>query len=575
MRYTRRSAIINGLRQAHLAFAANTLREPTSFSGVLAQPLLLREALATLYRVVVSDFKYRPRDRLEFRAWLEEQDRKFLESLGLRSKKAQLRMQELDGRLVELNRLRDDRRRGFYRARREYFDFVYENEYEREYLFDPVITVHPDEVSFEAFSRDESTYARLAAKHELFEKVDGFTCGTTNIDFSARLHGEMERIRSYRQTRFDIDPGGLTVTTEAIGSHQEKKINLPDSWVMGFLQVHSTMSMGLTRFHMAPVDLYNICRFLRRHQARKSPRSLRYELALGKRVRAVLEPWEHVIELTPAAPVEGSKPLSLELTPGAIFAGQKPLSIRTWGRDRLQTLARLIPLCRRIDVYLAGYGLPSIYVLDLGPLTFTLALSGWTDNDWTGGAAKFDLLTRRLMVSAVELTRTYEALRKARLATDGVLANETGLGVEKSRSALSYLCQVGRAMYDLAGGVYRHRDLFTEPFTVKEAAAAVSPVRLAKTPEETEAVGIFQRGNVRWTSRRPVATGYKLTGSAKGRDNLRVRPLLDVDHDGHIIEASCTCETYKKYKLTRGPCEHILALRLAHMKRLEEEDKGG
>src|SRR5262249_23487070 len=157
---------------AHVAFAANTLREPTSFSGVLAQPLLLREALATLYRVVVSDFKYRPRDRLEFRAWLEEQDRKFLESLGLRSKKAQLRMQELDGRLVELNLLRDDRRRGFYRARREYFDFVYENEYEREYLFDPVITVHPDEVSFEAFSRDESTYARLAAKHELFEKVD-------------------------------------------------------------------------------------------------------------------------------------------------------------------------------------------------------------------------------------------------------------------------------------------------------------------------------------------------------------------------------------------------------------------
>src|SRR5205085_7126749 len=142
-----------------------------------------------------------PRDRLEFRAWLEEQDRKFLESLGMKSKKAQARIGELNTRLAELNRSRDERRRALYNARRNYFDFVYENEYEREYLFDPVITVHPDEVSFEAFSRDESTYGRLAAKYELFDKVDEFQCGTTNIDFSARLHGELERMRSYRQTR--------------------------------------------------------------------------------------------------------------------------------------------------------------------------------------------------------------------------------------------------------------------------------------------------------------------------------------------------------------------------------------
>jgi len=65
------------------------------------------------------------------------------------------------------------------------------------------------------------------------------------------------------------------------------------------------------------------------------------------------------------------------------FDGPKPLSVRTWGRDRLRTLARLLPLCRSVDVYLAGYGLPSVYVLDLGLVVFTLALSGWTDNDWT------------------------------------------------------------------------------------------------------------------------------------------------------------------------------------------------
>jgi hypothetical protein len=575
MEYAGRSAIVNGLRDARVVFATNQKREPTFFRGDLAQPVLFREALATLYRVVVSDYKFRPRDRLEFRAWLEEQDRKFLDSLGMKSKQARERLLKMEARLAELNAARTDRLRPFYKARAEFFSYVVKNRIESEYIYDPVITVHPDEVSFEAFSRDESTYARLAAKYDLFHNVKEFQCGTTNIDFSSKLHGEMERMRTYRQTRFDVAPSGFTVATDGAEGHKEKKIDLPDSWVMGFLQVHSTMSLGLTRFHMAPVDLFNLCRFLRRHKARTSPRALRYEFEPGKPVRVVLEPWEHAIELTAACPADGGSPLNLDMTPGAVYAGNKPLTVRTWGRDRLQTLARLLPVCKRIDVFLAGHGLPSVYVLDLGPLTFTLALSGWTDNDWTGGKAKFDLLTRRLLVSAAELTQTYDALKKMHLGTDGAVANATGLGVEKSRSALSYLCQVGRAMFDLAGNVYRHRDLFTEPFTVKEAVKAVSAPAQTKSAEEKAALAIFESGNVFLTARRPVATGYKLSGSAKGGDGARVRPLLHVDHEGHIVEASCTCGHYKKYKMTRGPCEHILALRLAHMDRLENEDKEG
>jgi len=323
------------------------------------------------------------------------------------------------------------------------------HQYELFYLLDPVITVHPDEVAFEAFSRDESTYARLAAKHELFDQVDEFQCGTINIDFSARLHGELERMRSYRRTRFDIDPSGFAVSIGSGPTHVEKKIDLPESWVQGFLQVQSAMTLGLTRFRMAPVDLFNIVRYLKRHRAKTSPRALRYELEPGRPVRVVLEPWGYTLELSPVATYEGPK----------------PLTIRTWGRDRLATLARLIPSCRIIDVYLAGFGLPSVYVLDLGSLQFTLALSGWTDNDWTSGSAKFELLSRRLMVGPGELTRAYEAIRTLRRGTDAQIAHASGLGVEKTRSALSFLCQVGRAMFDLSETVYRHRDLFVEPFS--------------------------------------------------------------------------------------------------------------
>jgi hypothetical protein len=205
---------------------------------------------------------------------------------------------------------------------------------------------------------------------------------------------------------------------------------------------------------------------------------------------------------------------------------------------------------------------------------FTLALSGWTDNDWTGGGARFDLLSRRLTASVPELTKTYDALRAVRFASEATLAAWTGLGVEKVRSCLSYLCQVGRAMYDLGGRVFRHRDLFQGAFSAQEAAAAVKVAAAPVTPQEKQAQKIFEEDNVRIIARRPVSTGYKLSGSARGGfDPARVRPLLHVDREGRIVEASCTCAFFKKSQLTKGPCEHILALRLAHVSRLEEEDR--
>ena len=60
------------------------------------------------------------------------------------------------------------------------------------------------------------------------------------------------------------------------------------------------------------------------------------------------------------------------------------------------------------------------------------------------------------------------------------------------------------------------------------------------------------------------------------QDQLRVRPLFHISAAGHFIEADCSCAFIKKHKMTQGPCEHILALRLAHMQKLEAEStKGG
>lgn len=558
-KYAGHSSIVQGLHDARMALATNTLREAAYFRGTLGRPLLLREALGALRDVVVSDFKYHPRDHLAFKRWLEEQDRRFVAGLSMRSEASRKKMEQLEGRLAELDEQRESRLQPFYKARRAYFDYVYHHQIEVNYLLDPVITVHPDEISFEAFSKDESSYGRLGVRYDLFEKIHEFECGTTNVDFSLRLASELDRMRTYRRTELDISPGGFAVKVGSAEAHKEKKIELPQSWVDGFLQVQSTMAMGMTHVELAPIDLYNVCRFLRRRKAARSPRALRFELSPGAPVKVVFEPWEHAMVLSPAT----------------VYQGSKAQVVRTWGRDRLRILARLLPVARKIDLYLAGFGRPTIYVLDLGDLSFTLALSGWTDNDWTGGA-KFDLLARRLDAAPEELMQVYEILRKERKLTDVALAQAASLSVDKARGALCHLCQVGRAMVDPASGLYRHRDLFFEPFTLKEAQKAVSPATTKTTKEAKAAEAIEDAGDVRIIARRAFSGGFKLSGSAKGTDGVRVRPQLTVGHGGEIVDGSCTCGFFRSHALTKGPCPHLLALRLAHIAWVEQsQEKGG
>lgn len=552
-KYQGKSAVVQGTDAARMGFASNTARTGAFFKGVLGRPHLFREALGALFSVVTSDLKFHPRDRVAFRAWMDEQDRRFVERLRARGATARARMEELEARRSVLDRLREARYQPFYAARKRYFDHVWQNQWELGYLFDPVVTVHPDELFFEAFSKDESSYARVGVRYDLFSEVESFECGTTNIDFSARLAAELDKVRSYKRTEFTVAPQGVDLQVGDAPVHKEKKIDLPPSWVNGFLQVQSAMSMSMARVRVAPIDLYNISRFLRTHKAKRSPRALRWELTPGARPRVVFEPWEHAIELTGESRYEGVK----------------PLTARTWGRDRLHVLARLLPVAESVEVHVSGLGLPSIYVLRLGEVSFTLALSGWTDNDWTGGA-KFDLLTRRLDGTPEELMLVYETLREVRFATDVDLAQKTGLDVVRTRSVVSHLCQVGRAMVDLSTNTVRHRDLFPVPFTLKEAVKAMQPSAGASTTAAAAAKDMSAAGDVRIIMRQPIpGGGFRLSGSAKGKDGARVRPMLTLDAAGRIAEGTCTCSHAKSHGLTQGPCEHLLGLRLAHIERVK------
>ena len=65
------------------------------------------------------------------------------------------------------------------------------------------------------------------------------------------------------------------------------------------------------------------------------------------------------------------------------------------------------------------------------------------------------------------------------------------------------------------------------------------------------------------TAEQGGAATLRLKGKVKdgGRS---YEPELTIDADQRLASATCTCNFYTQNKLYKGPCEHILALRISH-----------
>ncbi len=520
--------------RTNLSFSPDLKREPTFFSGELEKSVAFREAISALHAVVTSDLRFKPKDKSVYKAWAAQQELVDYAQVAGQRASAQSRVKALSEELQSLWTQSRQRMSTFYRARDAYFKHLYERDREAWIVLDPVITVHPDEVFFECFSQDESSYGRLGASYEVFRNVGEFACGTTNIDYSHALYNEFQKIRSYKTTRFEVDPSGFQVQTEREDDFEEKKIDLPDSWVRGFLQVSSAMSLPARHVTLSPTDIANVCFILRRHKEHKGPRSMRWVLAPGKPVRIVFEPWNIVLDCL-----------------RSIYQGTQAEELRTWGRRRILILERLIPLAQTFTVHLLGQGLPSFYVADLGHMSFTLGLSGWTANDWST-AGNFDLLAPRGASDDFTKRRVFEALKKKWLATPEALAAELGLPTAAVLGALGAWTQAGRAMFDVVKNVYRARELSREPLPM-------SKLRFANEREE-HATRFLAAGAV--TTRTEAAgAGMRLFGTVKDGKHTHT-PDLVVDADARIVKATCSCNFFKHNKLFKGPCEHMLALRM-------------
>ncbi|WP_437649060.1 SWIM zinc finger family protein [Sorangium sp. So ce362] len=531
LRYAAPSELAAAPLHSSVRLSLDGARGPVGVRGTVRDAALFRDAMAVLATILESDLRYKGRDRTAYLAYLMKQGKKATAAIWEAQKAF------LEGAFPDDAATQGDGSAAKPRASG---------------ALDPVLTVHPDEVSIEVFSRDESAYARLAFSSDLFEGREA-AHGTAFVDLSPRIVEQIDRLRAY--AKVELDAGVARGDAAAARATPiERSLEVPTTWLRGFLQVQSAATLPAVSCELAPIDLYNALFVLRTRKAKKPPRGLRFELVPGKPPRLILEPWEILIE-GHGPPYEG---------PARV--------VRTFGRQRLLALSRLLPHVQRVRAELRGPGLPVFWVLDLGRATLTIALTGWTDSSWAS-AASFDALMPREGKGGDKARAALDALAARQIALlreRGPLplaALAAGGGAEDARAALQLECLRGRVLYDVARRVYRPRELFADPVDERD-------IRYSSPREAAAHRLLGAPGAVRPTKVHEIAgEGTEIHGEVADREAHRdFAPRFTMDLEGRVSDAWCSCPTFRRSGLREGPCEHMIALRVAYARERAERD---
>lgn len=549
--------------------------EKVSFLGKLKHPLIFRDAMLMLREIVVSDMSNKKKERVEFFEWLDgEIERRILKHEqylpGIReklNKDMNELLDKLDEKSLDISKLIDiknnlkkeidnhDIWKDYYKIERDFWKFIKDRDYDLWYVLDPVITVHKDQVSFEAFSLDESTYGCLSVNMEEFELLQEPVLGTTNIDFSAKLAKEIERFRTYNDVKLSVNPEGFTVDTGVIPEHMEKKIELPETWIKGFNQVSGAASLGGIDIELSPVDIYDICSFLRRHKAQKSPRYMKWILEPQKPVKIVFEPF-------------GS-----ELILKAVYHGEKYREEKIWGRRRWLVVEKIIPLAKSFKVRLLGFGMPQFIIADMGTMKMTIGFSSWSSNDWVKGTA-FNILGG--FIGDGNYHKVYELMKEKRcLSIDSIYDNLKEDPKAECKAGIGMLLKRGESYFDLINDSIRFRRLCNMPipkelyettemeYKVKDHMKESMDNFSASFTSSNEFVfkHSFKIPNCKYKNWK-----YHGTDDYNRKHDLSETELI-IDEDGQISKVKCKCREFNKGpRNISAPCEHILALYLISSK---------
>lgn len=504
VQYAAASGLKAGDNRAEVTLGVDGSRGPVGLRGTVKAPALFRDALMTAFDVLGSDLRYKRKDLATYLAYLTKQGKKATKEI--------------------------------WEAQKKFLEQQLGNEEQPKHVLEPVVTVSPDELSLEVFSRDESSYARLSLPSAVFENREA-AHGTATLNVDEAFIARFERMRSWQ-------PVGLEVTNRGEPTAAQTK-QVPWAWLRNFVQVQSAATLPGAVAELAPIDLYNLLFVLRTRAAKKPPRGLRFELVPGAQPRIVIEPFDIVLECH-----------------GAPYAGKTPRVVRIFGRQRLLSLGRALPHVKAIKVHLLGAGLPVFWTLDFGADrgALTVGYTGWTDSGWSSASA-FDALMPPASADVLSEKAHGTLLTRGPTSFDD-LVKALNAPAKDVRAALQLECLKGRVLFDLVKGVYRPRQLLDTPIDV-------SLIRYGGEREKLAHRLLDGAGTVKLTKTHDLGSeGTELTGEVEDLEARRTfTPGFTLDPEGRVRGASCTCLHFKRSGTREGPCEHLLALRLFHQRR--------
>lgn len=528
------SQAIGNATQGAAVFGTDLAQEPVHLSGTVVPSASFASLMLVLGEVVRLRDAAQPRDHSAYQEWVQGEYLKELPAALQDASKSipqvLRRRNKLTDRSASLSRealrLRGDDT--LLPERRRFWRWLKDHDREAWVVLDPIVSVQPDATYFEAFSKDESMYARVSLPTTGLALDAPLVVGTTNIDFSVALEREFERTRTYRPLHLSVGSGAVGVSTGVSGV-RERKIELPDSWVRGLIEVQAGLALAAVEIDLPSPLLADIIARLSAERERTGPRALVFELTPGEPVRVVVEPWGEVFS-----------------HPDTGYVGEQARRIRVWGRRRLRVLAAVLPDVETVRVRLIDDGMPSFWSVRRDNVDLTIGLSGWTSQSWAG-RARFAAMIPASGAQPEAVRQAADALRAHLALTVDAFAKLANLEPAVARSALQQLCAAGQAMFD--SGIYRHRLLFAD---LDLQAGEVGR-------EERLGIGLARDGDVT-VDADDFVDGVRQVIATVTDGDRSVTVRIDTDADRSITYAQCTCSHFRYHKLRQGPCRHIVAL---------------
>ena len=365
-------------------------------------------------------------------------------------------------------------------------------------ILDPVVTSGGGMLRFEGFSSCCGVYSRVDLRPEAFD-VDLRGKGTTNVDFNDRMRTSLRRLSDRDDAAFQVGGRGVALVK---GGEKiiERKVKLPVRWIKGFCEVQAYQPRLVPRYELTPLEARDLFRSLPKAKSRTG-------CFVAKTGRAY--------RMTPTA---------------------KPGAVRVEGADRVRVLEPLLASAKIVRIWYDEEAQTNAWEIESEVGRYFSLISPELNRGFSGEGQALERLAVGEWQAA--LSQVTDALQWQSQIDASQISQKSGMSEGAIEAALAVLGARGLAGYDTSTGRYFHRVL---PFDI-EKVDQLQP-RLKNARELLDRVQIVRQ---------------------QGADVDAKVPGSDFDHFVRLrFEGNkCTCRWHSRYQGQRGPCKHILAVRM-------------